>query len=131
MCSRFSSASLAAEQSGYVPVSGGATTIPFECLCGGRSMEEFYLDLHRIPDAFAQRFNVIRIRDTDRGRLIARGLVRQQLNIVSRRQTDQLNLIRQIIGDLARARANRSRASQEDNFFHSEIIFSQWALLLS
>jgi uroporphyrinogen-III decarboxylase len=36
--------------SGYVPVSGGATTIPFECLCGGRSMEEFYLDLHRIPD---------------------------------------------------------------------------------
>jgi uroporphyrinogen-III decarboxylase len=37
-------------ESGYVPVSGGATTIPFECLCGGRSMEEFYLDLHRIPD---------------------------------------------------------------------------------
>ena len=36
-------------ESGYVPVSGGATTIPFECLCGGRSMEEFYLDLHRIP----------------------------------------------------------------------------------
>jgi uroporphyrinogen-III decarboxylase len=36
--------------SGYVPVSGGATTIPFECLCGGRSMEEFYLDLYRIPD---------------------------------------------------------------------------------
>jgi len=35
---------------GYVPVSGGGTTIPFECLCGGRSMEEFFLDLHRIPD---------------------------------------------------------------------------------
>jgi hypothetical protein len=35
--------------SGYVPVSCGATTIPFECLCGGRSMQEFYLDLHRIP----------------------------------------------------------------------------------
>jgi hypothetical protein len=25
---------------GYVPVSCGATTIPFECLCGGRSMQE-------------------------------------------------------------------------------------------
>ena len=37
-------------ESGYVPVSCGATTIPFECLCGGRSMQEFYLDLHRIPD---------------------------------------------------------------------------------
>jgi uroporphyrinogen-III decarboxylase len=35
---------------GYVPVSGGGTTIPFECLCGGRSMEEFFLDLCRIPD---------------------------------------------------------------------------------
>jgi uroporphyrinogen-III decarboxylase len=35
---------------GYVPVSGGGTTIPFECLCGGRSLEEFFLDLHRIPD---------------------------------------------------------------------------------
>jgi uroporphyrinogen-III decarboxylase len=35
---------------GYVPMSGGGTTIPFECLCGGRSMEEFFLDLHRIPD---------------------------------------------------------------------------------
>jgi len=35
---------------GYVPVSGGGTTIPFECLCGGRSMEEFFLDLHRIPE---------------------------------------------------------------------------------
>ena len=35
---------------GYVPISSGGTTIPFECLCGGRSMQEFYLDLHRIPD---------------------------------------------------------------------------------
>jgi uroporphyrinogen-III decarboxylase len=37
-------------ESGYVPISCGGTTIPFECLCGGRSLEEFYLDLHRIPD---------------------------------------------------------------------------------
>jgi uroporphyrinogen-III decarboxylase len=38
------------QERGYVPVSAGGTTIPFECLCGGRSMEEFFLDLHRIPD---------------------------------------------------------------------------------
>ena len=38
------------QERGYVPVSGGGTTIPFECLCGGRSMEEFFLDLYRIPD---------------------------------------------------------------------------------
>jgi uroporphyrinogen-III decarboxylase len=35
---------------GYVPISSGGTTIPFECLCGGRSMQEFFIDLHRIPD---------------------------------------------------------------------------------
>lgn len=35
---------------GYVPVSAGGTTIPFEFLCGGRSMQEFYLDLHRRPE---------------------------------------------------------------------------------
>jgi uroporphyrinogen-III decarboxylase len=38
------------QERGYVPVSGGGTTIPFECLCGGRSMEEFFLDLYRTPD---------------------------------------------------------------------------------
>jgi uroporphyrinogen-III decarboxylase len=38
------------QERGYVPISGGGTTIPFECLCGGRSMEEFFLDLYRIPD---------------------------------------------------------------------------------
>jgi uroporphyrinogen-III decarboxylase len=35
---------------GYVPVSGGGTAIPFEALCGGRSLEEFFVDLVRIPD---------------------------------------------------------------------------------
>jgi uroporphyrinogen-III decarboxylase len=45
--------------SGYVPVSCGATTIPFECLCGGRSMQEFYLDLHRIPDKVKAALDVI------------------------------------------------------------------------
>jgi uroporphyrinogen-III decarboxylase len=45
--------------SGYVPVSGAATTIAFECLCGGRSMEEFYLDLHRIPDKVKAALDVM------------------------------------------------------------------------
>ena len=44
---------------GYVPISGGATTIPFECLCGGRSMEEFYLDLYRIPDKVKAALDVM------------------------------------------------------------------------
>ncbi|MFQ5409395.1 MAG: uroporphyrinogen decarboxylase family protein [Anaerolineales bacterium] len=35
---------------GYVPVSSGATTIPFELLCGARSMQQFFLDLYRTPD---------------------------------------------------------------------------------
>jgi uroporphyrinogen-III decarboxylase len=46
-------------ESGYVAVSAGATTIPFECLCGGRSMEEFYLDLHRIPDKVKAALDVM------------------------------------------------------------------------
>jgi uroporphyrinogen-III decarboxylase len=44
---------------GYVPVSGGGTTIPFECLCGGRSMEEFFLDLYRIPDKVKAALDVM------------------------------------------------------------------------
>jgi len=46
-------------KAGYVPISGGATTIPFECLCGGRSMEEFYLDLYRIPDKVKAALDVM------------------------------------------------------------------------
>jgi uroporphyrinogen-III decarboxylase len=44
---------------GYVPVSSGGTTIPFECLCGGRSMEEFYLDLYRRPDKVKAALDVM------------------------------------------------------------------------
>jgi uroporphyrinogen-III decarboxylase len=32
---------------GYVPISFGGTSIPFEYLCGGRSMSRFYIDLYR------------------------------------------------------------------------------------
>jgi uroporphyrinogen-III decarboxylase len=35
---------------GYVPISYGAISIPFEYLCGGRSMQQFFQDLYRIPD---------------------------------------------------------------------------------
>lgn len=44
---------------GYVPVSCGGTTIPFECLCGGRSLEEFFVDLHSIPDTVKAAFDVM------------------------------------------------------------------------
>ncbi|MCP4420876.1 MAG: uroporphyrinogen-III decarboxylase [Chloroflexi bacterium] len=45
--------------SGYVPVSFGATTIPFECLCGGRSMQQFFLDLYRIPNKVKATMDVM------------------------------------------------------------------------
>ena len=35
---------------GYPSVATGGTTIPFEPLCGGRSMPEFFADLFRRPD---------------------------------------------------------------------------------
>jgi len=43
----------------YVPISFGATTIPFECLCGGRSMQQFFLDLYRKPDKVKAALDVI------------------------------------------------------------------------
>jgi hypothetical protein len=35
---------------GYPAMAGGITTIPFETLCGGRSMTPFFMDLYRMPD---------------------------------------------------------------------------------
>jgi uroporphyrinogen-III decarboxylase len=35
---------------GYPSVAFGVTTTPFELLCGGRSMREFFADLYRRPD---------------------------------------------------------------------------------
>lgn len=35
---------------GYITLSSGGTSIPFEALCGARSMTQFYYDLYRIPD---------------------------------------------------------------------------------
>jgi hypothetical protein len=44
---------------GYVLVSGGITTIPFEYFCGGRSMTQFFLDLYRIPDKVKAAMDVV------------------------------------------------------------------------
>ncbi|MBM5812366.1 MAG: hypothetical protein FJ191_10445 [Gammaproteobacteria bacterium] len=38
------------EERGYVPVSFGGANLPFEPLCGARSMPRFLVDLFRIPD---------------------------------------------------------------------------------
>lgn len=35
---------------GFVTISYGAVSIPFEYLCGARSLQEFFLDLYRRPD---------------------------------------------------------------------------------
>lgn len=35
---------------GVVPLSGGFSVIPYEYICGGRSMKEFMKDLYRMPD---------------------------------------------------------------------------------
>ncbi len=47
------------EERGYVPLSCGITTIPFEMLCGARSMQEFFLDLYRRPDEIQAAMDVM------------------------------------------------------------------------
>jgi uroporphyrinogen-III decarboxylase len=47
---------------GYVPMTGGVSTIPFEILCGARSMTQFYMDLYRRPDKVKAAMDVM-IRD--------------------------------------------------------------------
>ncbi|OGL17215.1 MAG: hypothetical protein A3K12_06655 [Candidatus Rokubacteria bacterium RIFCSPLOWO2_12_FULL_71_19] len=46
-------------EAGFVPLSCGATAIPFEYLCGARSMQEFFLDLHRRPDTVRAAMDVM------------------------------------------------------------------------
>jgi len=47
------------EERGYVPLCCGNTTIPFEMLCGARSMQEFFLDLYRRPDEVEAAMDVM------------------------------------------------------------------------
>jgi uroporphyrinogen-III decarboxylase len=44
---------------GFVPISGGGTTMPFEFLCGARSMPRFYQDLYRIPNKVKAAMDVM------------------------------------------------------------------------
>jgi uroporphyrinogen-III decarboxylase len=37
-------------ENGIVTISSGALTIPFEHMCGARSMSSFFIDLYRMPD---------------------------------------------------------------------------------
>ncbi|MCB2189644.1 MAG: methyltransferase [Deltaproteobacteria bacterium] len=37
-------------QAGYLVASAGLGTVPFEPMCGARSMSKFFLDLYRMPD---------------------------------------------------------------------------------
>ena len=48
-----------ARQRGYPSVAMGGTTIPFEPLCGGRSMPEFYADLYRRPEKVKAVMDVV------------------------------------------------------------------------
>lgn len=47
---RYAAAMDRARARGYPSVAVGGTTIPFEPLCGGRSMPEFFADLYRRPE---------------------------------------------------------------------------------
>lgn len=46
-------------EAGYVATVCANTTIPFESLCGARSMSKFFLDLYRIPDKVKAAMDVI------------------------------------------------------------------------
>jgi len=47
------------KQHGYVPISFGGTSIPFEYLCGGRSMGRFYIDLYRDQEKIREVMDVM------------------------------------------------------------------------
>jgi len=46
------------QSAGYPVISAGATSIPFEALCGARSMNQFFFDLYRIPDKVQEALEV-------------------------------------------------------------------------
>jgi uroporphyrinogen-III decarboxylase len=47
------------QESGYAIVAVGDTTTPFERLCGGRSMAQFYADLYRRPEKVKAAMDVM------------------------------------------------------------------------
>ena len=46
-------------EQGLVILCGGITSIPFEFLCGGRSMMPFFMDLYRIPEKVKEVLDVM------------------------------------------------------------------------
>ena len=48
------------KERGYEPLSMGLGTIPFEILCGARSMSRFFMDLYRIPDKVQQAMEAMK-----------------------------------------------------------------------
>lgn len=57
--SSFSGVAPKFRKAGYVVAVCAITTVPFEPLCGGRSMQKFFLDLYRIPDKVKAAMDVI------------------------------------------------------------------------
>ncbi|WP_028314330.1 uroporphyrinogen decarboxylase family protein [Desulfatibacillum aliphaticivorans] len=47
------------KEAGYYPIVSGITTIPFEPLCGARSMNQFFFDLYRNPDKVEEAMEVL------------------------------------------------------------------------
>jgi hypothetical protein len=52
---------------GYVLVTSGTTSTPFDTLCGGRSMVPFFMDLYRIPEKVKEVMEVMTQMFIDRG----------------------------------------------------------------
>ena len=46
-------------KAGYAVTVGASTTVPFEPICGGRSMSKFFLDLYRMPDKVKAAMDVV------------------------------------------------------------------------
>jgi len=46
-------------EKGYVPMAATPVAVPFDYLCGGRSMAKFFLDLYRIPDKVQAALDVM------------------------------------------------------------------------
>jgi len=47
------------QEAGFVAMAGSATAVPFEPLCGARSMPKFFLDLYRMPDKVQAVMDVV------------------------------------------------------------------------
>jgi uroporphyrinogen-III decarboxylase len=57
--SSFSGVAPKFRKAGYVVTVCAITTVPFELLCGARSMPKFFLDLYRMPDKIKAAMDVI------------------------------------------------------------------------